>query len=199
MNIQKVFKPFEHIIIDDVYNDEELLLIFQELEFLKPKFKAPTETGSAMNRETGLPLKKNRSIFLDNVYTEREMSDILRVNRKVFSMDVLRSLSEMHPSYGSALLCDSDYTLLNYYDDGDHYLPHSDRSSFTLITFLASKAAQYAGGEFLFSDFDYVVPQLNNRTVIFPGCVRHQVKEVGVADQKYVGRFSMAQFLNLKY
>jgi hypothetical protein len=196
MLIQKMIEPFEHVVIDDVYTEDELALIWRELYFLRGKFEQPSETGSAIAE--GITLKTNTALFIDGIYTDRKFSDILSVNRKVFGVTVLDALAELHPAYGVARWCDSDYTVLNYYGDNNYYHAHSDVSVFTFITFLVQQSLGYSGGNFLFPDFDYTIEQKNNRLVIFPGCIRHQVTEVKLKTPVSEGRFSMAQFLNLK-
>lgn len=196
MIIQKMFKPFEHIVVDEVYTEDELKLIWRELYFLWDKFEHPSETGGAI--VDGVPLKTNTALFIDGIYTDRKFSDILFANRKSFSVEVLEALAELHPAYGVARWCDSDYTVLNYYGDNNYYHAHFDVSVFTFITFFVQQSLGYSGGDFSFPDFNYTVKQKNNRLLIFPGCIRHQVTEVNLKTPVSEGRFSMAQFLNLK-
>ena len=196
MIIQKMFNPFEHVIVDNIYNETELALIAREFQFLGGKFNQPLETLPATN-EDGIPLKKNKAIFLDQVFTNRSTSDILRINRKVFQKEILATLSELHPSYGLALTCNMDGTILNHYVDGDYYDAHSDASVFTFITFFIDDVDSYSGGDFVFPEFDYIVQQKNNRVVIFPGCIKHQVTKLNFKSADSKGRFSMSQFLNI--
>lgn len=197
MNITKCFKPFEHIIVDDVYTKDELSKIWREIYFLKDKFKAPHETESALT-EDGVALKSNAALFIDNVYTDRAFSDILQINRRAFGEEILNAISELHPAYGFAKCCNKDVTLINYYADGGYYKAHLDHAAFTFITFLVQELQKFSGGDFLFPDFDYTVTQRNNKLIVFPGCIRHQVTEVKLNTPDSEGRFSMTQFLNLK-
>ena len=196
MNITRCFEPFEHIIVDDVYTKDELSKIWREIYFLKDKFKAPHETMTAT--KDGAELKSNASLLIDSVYTDRAFSDILQINRKAFSGEILGAISQLHPAYGIAKICNTDGTLINYYADGDYYQAHSDGAIFTFITFLLQDKQEFSGGDFLFPDFDYTITQRNNRLIVFSGCIRHQVTEIKLNTPDSEGRFSMTQFLNLR-
>jgi hypothetical protein len=196
MNIQKMMEPFEHLIVDDVYTEDEMAQIWREIYFLKSKFQDPNDTVPAIIG--GTVLKKNKALFIDDVYADRGFSDLLRVNRKVFTADVINAIAELHPAYGAVRSCNVDSTMINYYADGDYYKAHIDTSVFTFITFLVQEPQGFSGGDFLFPDFEYTVKQKNNRVVIFPGCIRHQVTKVKLNTPVSEGRFSMSQFLNMK-
>ena len=56
----------------------------------KYKLKSPKDTGTAISEHGGE--KVNSGLFLDNVYEDRNISDILRINRKIFNPDILDEL-----------------------------------------------------------------------------------------------------------
>ena len=60
--IIKNYDPFPFLEIENMYDDDQLKLIWQELEFLNQsdKFKSPEETGSA--EKDGKTLKKKLPI-----------------------------------------------------------------------------------------------------------------------------------------
>ena len=66
-----------YLVIDNFYNEKELSLIWNELNFLLDgdKFNPPEDTGSAY--QEGKPIKKNKGIFLDSLYEQRKYSNIL--------------------------------------------------------------------------------------------------------------------------
>ena len=72
--IIKHYGPFPFLEIENMYSQDELKLIWQELEFLNQldKFKGPEETGSAKNPE-GEVLKKNSGLYLDELYNSRKI------------------------------------------------------------------------------------------------------------------------------
>ena len=82
-------EPFEYIIIDNTYTDEELRLIFLELDFwaISGNLMEPEHTGTA-REHNGEPKKKNAGVFLDEVYTERNYSNVLKLNRKIYGIQL---------------------------------------------------------------------------------------------------------------
>ena len=195
MKITSHKEPFGYLVIDDVYSEEELTLIWAEINFLYPKMQPAEVTLSALS-EDGTFLKKNKSMFLDTTYANRLVSDILTLNKRVFSQEVREALVDLHPSYANAQTANSYTTLLNYYGDGDSYKAHADMNLYTFVTFFVKEDSDFSGGDFLFSDFGISVEQKANRVVVFPGCINHQVQPVVLKTEDSFGRFSLAQFLN---
>jgi hypothetical protein len=77
-------EPFEYIIIDNTYTEEELRLIFLELDFwaMSGNLMGPEKTAAAVD-ENNQPKKKNKGIFLDGVYADsRVLQHIEDFNRK---------------------------------------------------------------------------------------------------------------------
>jgi hypothetical protein len=72
--------PIPYLIIDNTYTKDEQVKIYRELDFLSEKLLTSDQTGSAKN-DSG-ELKKNTGLFLDEIYSRREVSDILNINRK---------------------------------------------------------------------------------------------------------------------
>jgi hypothetical protein len=196
MNIQLIKEPFGYIVIDDMYTDEELELIWREIDFLTPKLKSPEETGSAIDVELNDYKKKASALFLDAVYSQREVSDILTLNRKLFSDEIITAGKSLHPIYGFMDLCNHDTTLLNRYVDGGYYAPHRDVAVLTAVTFFIDGVG-FTGGDFQFTDYNYSVEQKNNRTIIFPSPARHAVSKIKVPENGK-GRYSMAQFIMMR-
>jgi hypothetical protein len=127
MNIQPNKLPFEHVVVDDLFTEEELVLIWREIDFLDNKLLPPKDTGSAKDEKEN-SLKSNKGIFLDDIYTPkgREVSDILRINRKVFHEDIITAAINLHPFYGSLRQTNHDGTLISYYENSEYYAPHKD-------------------------------------------------------------------------
>lgn len=195
MKIQLMKTPFEHVIIDDMYTDDELKLIWREIEFLTPKMWTP-ETALAAMDENGYK-KTAKGIPLDVVYAQRSVSDILTLNRKWFDDEVVSELVKCHPFYGFMEICNSDTTLLNCYRDGDYYRSHRDLATLSAVTFFVTEGV--TGGDFHFTDHNnYTIESKNNRAVIFPSAIRHSVDVVHTQNETQ-GRYSMAQFFSMRY
>lgn len=191
------------LIIENFYSEDELRLIWRELEFLtdKNKLKKPIETGSATKidnvRGEVITLKENKSIFLDDCYLDRSISDILKINRKIFYFAQQNNLEAYDPIFRTITKCDSDQTLISYYENDDYYLPHSDKSILTVLSYFIKNEEKILGGELVLNDFNLTIPIKNNMLIVIPGIYQHEVKKIKMDDNAYstFGRYSMSQFL----
>jgi 2OG-Fe(II) oxygenase superfamily len=185
-------EPVPHCIIRNYYTPEEMQLIWEELDFLKGKLLPPEQTGTAVGPD-GKPRKKNKGAFVDDLYTRRELSNILRLNRKISSPDVTQRILGQNWFYNYLKPSDrlGDRTLISYYEDGDYYEPHTDSAMVTAISYHWKEPCQFEGGDLFFGN--YRVPIENNCLLIFPSCTEHEVKPV-----RGHGRYALTQFINFK-
>lgn len=190
--------PIPFLIIDDTYTKDEQVKIYRELDFLSEKLQTPDQTGSAKKPDG--ELKKNTGLFLDNAYAQREISDILTVNRKIFSPEIISELVKCHYAFNMFNSVNSDNTLVSYYDNDGSYFSHSDNSPITAVTWFFKSPKNFTGGDFIFTDYNTQVELKNNRTVIFFGCYKHQVTDVKIInkDVPFSGRFTISQFCNIR-
>lgn len=202
MRIQTFKAPVEHIVIDDVYSEDELRLIFRELDFLTApnKLLKPDDSGTAYD-DANEPLKNNGGLFLDDVYCRREISDILTLNRRIFAPEIVEAYAGLHPSYRHLQNCGVDRTLVSYYEDGGYYKPHPDICVVTAVTWFFREPKQFDGGVLSFSDFDYPIELRNNRCVMFPSAIYHSVDTVRMNEPAGAcsgnGRYAMSQFITM--
>ena len=139
--------PFPHLILHNFYNDEELKLIWEELDF----YTKPNKLLD-VKEYLGVVDKTNaKAIYLDVVYPKkfRKLSNILTVNRKIFEPQVLEPFSKLHDCCLHSMQSNYDHTKVRYYHDGDFYEPHTDN----FFDFLA----YYQD----YLPFDYLKDQLN--------------------------------------
>jgi predicted 2-oxoglutarate/Fe(II)-dependent dioxygenase YbiX len=201
MKLTVVTDPIHYIYIEDFYTEEELNLIWLELECylsIPERLLPPEETGSATD-EDGNIRKENRGVWLDNVYTQdyRHMSNILNVNQKLFRPEIINQQSSWF--FKDAHL-NTDGTLISYYEDCGYYLKHNDVSYMTACTWFFKEPKKFTGGDFHFCDYDITVECKNNSTVIFPSNLYHSVDTVSIPHEhrnKGYGRFCMTQFVKI--
>lgn len=190
-----------YIIIDDIYDKQDLDLIHTELERLYPTFRGPEETGSALSKNNVFT-KKNSGLWLDTLFkNDRSQSVILNKNRKLFSKDFFTEIKQLHHIYGRFLeKCTFDTTLLSYYDTGGYYKPHSDNAAVTAVTWFHKTPKNFTGGDLYLSDFDIKVEPRDNRCLIFFSVIDHHVSDVEITDESQIisGRFAMSQFINMR-
>lgn len=191
-------------IIRNFYTFDELQLVWKELDVICSPFllQPAEETGSAFDDKSESFLKKGNGLFIDRIYEgRRDRSNILTIGRKIFDKSFLDDLIQQDPNFKHIQLCDSDHTLVNYYEGGDEYKQHSDRCVFTANVVLWREPKMFDGGVFLMGDGDNVYDfKLNsNDMVIFPGYTLHAVTPITMIDgysQWHSGRYSIANFIS---
>lgn len=190
------------VVIDAVYSEEELALIWNELSFLTSPTRLlnASETGVAVDAD-GNAKKNALGVFLDDFYQRREFSDILRLNRKLFSPEVVDLAIRQNVFFNYLKTSNKDATLINYYEQKQEYKSHEDKSVFTAITIFCKEPVQFFGGDVVFPDIGVTVENKNNRLVIFPGFLKHCITPVYMKSEfdpfSGFGRYGMAQFVSL--
>ncbi len=175
--------PVPHCIIRNCFDEEYLTDMWEELDFITPRLAGPGMTGTARDAKNQ-PLKKNKGIFLHDVYKEyKEFSTIIRS-----SVDITQLIGR-HWFYNYLLKCKTTGTLVSCYKDGDYYKSHSDISTVTCISYHWKTPKKFQGGELYFGDYE--VPIENNCMLIFPSCTEHEVKPVHGE-----GRYSITRFMS---
>lgn len=202
MQIQYKELPFPHVVIDNFYSEFELTLIMRELEFLTQPWKLlpPEQTGSATAKGGGI-LKHNNCLWLDLVYQDRSVSDILTFNRKIMDKNIMQQLSEYHYIFRYLFTRNQDSTLLSYYETADYYKPHRDGAVLTCLTHLFKEPKQFSGGELVFPEYDYDFGISNNRMIVFPSIITHAVSDICLNEQikpfTGFGRYTISQFFGV--
>jgi len=196
----KVFEsPFPYIQIYDFYTDEELKLIWKELDFILNDYNllGPDKTASA--HDNGVLLKNNLGFFLDSLYTNRESSNILRINRKIFHV-TQEIFDKSNNWFLKNFKSNVDGTLISYYENGHYYNKHYDDAAATCLTWLYKEPKSFVGGNLLFEDYGIEVEVKNNSLIFFPSIIPHRVSTISM-DERYsgkcMGRICISQFIGL--
>jgi hypothetical protein len=183
----------EYIVIDDVYSEYKLNLIKKELISLIPHLKTVEEIKSGYDADKKVYKKNCLSLFADIHYAkDRSKSDILTFNRILFCEDIISFAKNVNCFYGHIQKCNRDGTLLNFYQNDEHYTSHTDDSIITAITFI--KIGNIKGGGLIFTEEDIKVEFKDNRMIIFAGCLAHNTEPIIATSNSY--RVSIAQFLS---
>ena len=214
MNVEYYNDGYPYIVIDDFYPYDKLDLIWREIDFLMDgdKLDYPDKTSSARD-SSGLK-KKNKGVFLGDVYSDLKYSNICQCNKKIFKKlpeIMLGSDSWFFSRLGSSPSIINDcQSLLSYYDEGDYYEPHWDLARITMCTWLYKEPKGFYGGDFILNPKETdlsnemyptkTIDLKNNRSVIFPGMILHGVTPVKMNTQFAntnfdIGRFTITNFL----
>jgi len=203
MNVVYYESPFPHAVIENFYSSQELDLIWEELKFLThpSKMKPPQYTDTAKD-PTGEALKNNSGLFLDKIFPNRNISNILTVSRKFFDGKLAEAIGLNNIIGKYIKFSQSDTTLLSYYENGGYYKPHVDFATLTAVTWIYKEPKQFVGGQFSFTEFEHEIPLQNNKTVIFPSCYEHGVESVMMVNDHVDyfscnGRYTITNFISV--
>ena len=194
-------------------------MIWREFDFLLDKLFSPENNDTAAAKDgNGEILKKNNSVFLDELYQWREFSDILQCNRKLFHT-FKEILKENKNWWFQCLREDVDHynkdtTLVSYYEDDGYYKAHCDHAWLTSCTWFYREPKCFDGGDFILNASYWrehalnnsyppaTIELKNNRIVLFPSFIPHQVTPISIKEQykneRGVGRFTITNFLGSK-
>ena len=206
LSLQCNQNPFPHLIVENFYDENELKLIWEELDFY-------TKPGKLLNAEHfgGVVEKTNsKALFLDDIYKDlsnengpnyRKLSNILEVTRKVFVSGILNEFAVLHPCCSIVNDCNWDTTKVRYYHDNEYYRPHTDsKMPFLAFSYFYKEPKRFEGGDLIFPKYNYSFECSNNSVIIFPGWVEHGVSQVSIEDSDYYdgnGRYAITSFFGI--
>ena len=193
-------EPFPHIIYHDFYDDDELKLIWEELNFYtKPDKLFDVKDYLGIEGYT-----KSKAIHLDSVYKgkNRKISNILEVSRKIFNIKILKPFTQIHDCCSLATASNYDITKVRYYHNEDHYKPHLDSYfDFLAFSYFYKEPKKFDGGNLIFPKYNYEYACDNNSVIMMPSWVEHGVSKVSINDSDYYdgyGRYAITHFFGCK-
>ena len=197
MKYQLHNEPFPYLIIDDYFDPPVEQAVFQELAMIEGKLH---DDGNRKNEET--LLKKRRGAFLGEIYKPEEFnhSPFCVSNRCIIPQVVskYRLMEEYKDNWFFYSLDFSRVTaLISYYENGGYYKPHSDASIMTGLTWMYYEPKKFEGGDLIFPDYGVTIECIHNRTIFFPGMIRHAVTKMSMKPEdegKGLGRWCLTSF-----
>lgn len=196
MNIQA--DPRGWATINDTFSPRELETIWSTIDHIQSQglFQNPNQTGSAIDPRTGQVIKQNRSVFLDDLDKTAMPLDIRPLIASIwFKPQLAQALTQIHPCFNLVNTINYSTSLLSYYETGESYPTHRDRSVFTILTWLYKEPKGWTGGELRLNQFGLTHQVQNNQSVIFPGSYLHEALATQMTtDQQGQGRYCLAQF-----
>lgn len=195
-------KDLPIVVIDNFFNDVGCNLIWNELLYLNDgtnKMRTAEYTGG------GYKIIDNKKIFsknnigtvLDKVYLDKSMSNILTETRKIYDPNLVDGLVQAHKFFKFITNVNNDSTKVHYFEDGSYYKPHHDASLITVIYYFFKEPKTFSGGDLIFEN-ELTIESKNNRCLIFPSILTHEVTEVSIpAESKGLGlgRYAISQFM----
>ena len=119
--------PFPHIIVEDVYEEQELELIWEEFNFFtkRGKLLRPEEYGGVVGKTTAGAIPLTACFGRD-----RNLSSILQLEDSLVKKltPCLKEWKQTHYSIKYIPVPKQLYTKLRYYYDGEGYETHVDKT-----------------------------------------------------------------------
>jgi hypothetical protein len=159
------------------------------------------ELDTSIDLITNLPHANNHGIILDDIYSNRHISDILTITEKIFNPDLLKAFASLHPLMRHIQHINNSCTKIKYYENGEYYLGHTDSARFTSVNYFYKEPKVFEGGNLCFEEFNYTIPIQNNIMVFFCGAITHsstKIKMNGYNKFSGYGKYAITKFLNIK-
>ena len=200
MKFEVITEPFPHIVGNDVWDDEELKLIWEELNYFnKPGgLRNPAEYGAVVGKTTA------KAVALDDVFRDKykNMSNILCLQPNLLKKLTphLKEWSRSHYSLYDVKSAKRTHTKIRYYHDGEGYDGHTDSIfSYLIFMYIHKEPKKFSGGELYFEDFDTEFSCDHNSLIVLPSYIKHGVRPVSIDDQNYYdgnGRYAITMFVD---
>lgn len=195
---------YPHIIIDNWYTEEELGLIWKELDFYSSREIATIE--KAENTIVAKDLKgESKSnafrFYLWDTYTVKgtKFSHIIQALYKQQSEEFKKIVEKGMPlHHNNYINTNTDSTMVSYYDHEQEYKSHKDSTQFTFLVWLYKEPKKFKGGDFCLTEANKRIKCIPNRMVMFPSYLGHKVYPVKMdSDAKFGdGRYCVTHFFN---
>lgn len=190
------------VVIDDFFEDVGARLILKELHMMHSELSDnPEMNGSPSGFDdegNKFYVKYPKGLWLDQVTANRAYSDILTINRKLFDAKVTDALSDVSSFFNYIKHSNTDYTLIQYYDNDDQNPYRIDSATVTAITWFYDKPKKFIGGNlFLQQNSKNLFLCESNRTVIFPSVLEYRIDRVELDEESQnngLGTYVMKQF-----
>ena len=172
---------FPYIVIDNWYTPKEEKKVWQELDFYTSheEIDRAENTVVARNKD-GSARSHAYRWYIPEYYTDigYEKSHIFNYMYKQKTPEFHEIIKECMPYARSFLSTNRDTTIISYYEEDDHYLPHHDTFLWTQLTWFVKEPRMFDGGDFVFPEPGHTIKLKHNRTVFFPCCYEHQVTPI---------------------
>lgn len=190
------------VVIDDFYSKESCEQIWHELIFLNDgsnKMRSADETGGGFHIIDGKKVysKNNIGTVLDAIYADKSISNILRETKTIYQTELVNALSKAHKFFKLITNVNQDSTKVHYFENGHYYKSHHDASMITVIYYFFKEPKAFVGGDLIFEN-ELTVECKNNRCLIFPSILTHEVQPVIISNKfknQGLGRYAISQFM----
>ena len=191
-------QPIPYMLVKNYFSEDDIEHMFRELRFLTPKMTF--QDGKDLPSKDH---KKNTQINLDDLYENRETSNILNTMNKIYDdSELINNLKISSWFYEVWGYTNIDNTFIAYYEDTDYYKAHRDIAVISMMYWLWEEPKAFEGGNIHLTDYDIEIPLERNQLMIMPSSLNHAVDPIKMIKQtdklSGMGRYCIVRFLKLK-
>jgi len=196
-------KECPYLVIDNWYTQDELSAVWHELNMYltQPIKEKADDEGSPVAKEDGVAKSNAFRFHVWDYYTQkgRDISPILRnmykQRTKKFHDIVLETMPLHHNNFCNT---NTDATFISYYDKAKYYKPHCDSVQFSCLIWMFKEPKQFFGGNLKLPAANATIECVNNRMLMFPSYLQHEVTEIKSNDKIKMGygRYCITHFYN---
>ncbi len=206
MEITFIDDGIDAVVIDNFYTKDQLQEISNELKFLTNSnimFEDRDELEAAVDLE-GKFITNKAGVWVDKVYSDWKLSHLIRnIINNLNNDDMKQKMIQHNSLYKILWYCDKRGHLLSYYENTGYYSKHRDGAVFTVLSYFHDDPKKFTGGDVTLHSVDgakkATIETKNNRVIIIPSCVMHEVSAVNITTKKFSGegRYCFSAFLNI--
>jgi len=188
------------IIIDNWYSKEELNNVFLELDYYQKAANFELAEDNCAYDENEIPKAKSFRLYPNTLWKkeQRKMSFIMRYQDKFKNTNLHKKIESVSNIYNQFKETNYDTTIVSYYQNNDFYKSHNDLTKYTILIWVYKEPKQFTGGDLILTDLKKTIECKNNRLVLFPSFLFHEVTKI--KSKKKIkdgyGRYCITHFYN---
>jgi hypothetical protein len=195
-----------HLVVDDFFNDDELKLVWRELDYLTSpdRMFPPTDPHSGSAIQNGKPLKQNMVAPLMQLFNSPQYSDIFNSFGKIYNGEFIQIMDDMSNEFRYYTMSEhlNNRCFVSYYEDEDYYKLHRDNAMLTFLYWVNKEPKRFVGGDLTIPEIGIDVEYKNNRLIVFPSHLLHSVSSIKMIEDNEplsgYGRYCISYFMYLR-
>ena len=191
MIVQDLKYPFDHTIVYDVFNNDQVSSIIDEANIIASTYSSK-ELLIDNDKHHHKLLNDSKSLTFELISTKFG-SGVIRKNALAAMQLYFANVIKKNAVTKFFNTTNGENTFLTLYKNGSSYYKHNDLSIITaayIIDPIFEKGV--TGGKMYFAEYDYMPHMQHNSCIIFPGHELHELTELKCSESYY--KISITQF-----
>ena len=198
---------YPYVIVDNWFSNEELNVLFSELDFYRKSGEyfnsgIRAEQCKTTAKRDGKSISSSVRFYPDSYYKLNSygLSPILNFRSKLANEKIHNYIKTecgvFGRTYGNT---NNTATQVSYYENDDYYDTHIDTFDWTVLIWVYKTPKKFEGGNLHLNDLNTTISIKNNRALFFPSCLEHSVFPIKMNEEdknKGLGRYTITNFVN---